>query len=82
MLGQNKSKGTQQVKQTIQHMEVKQVLTKEGILKMLRQDKTIPKNRTVQNIFYQQVRGDCTNTYQLPDDNRRKQFWSKIRELN
>ena len=28
--------------------------------------------------FYQRVGGDCTKTYQQPDDKETKQFWGKI----
>ena len=41
------------------------------------------KNRTFQNSekkFYHQVGGECTNTYQQPDDKETKQFWRTIWE--
>ena len=30
--------------------------------------------------FYQQVKGECTKTYQQPDEKETKQFWDEIWE--
>ena len=74
-----------QVKQTIRLEKINQkVRSKEARLKRYQDRiKQYRQNRTFQNKekkFYQQVRGECTNTYQQPDDKETKQFRSKIWE--
>ena len=82
---EKKRKATQ-VKQTIRLEEIDlKVLTNKGRLKRYRDKiKQYRQNRIFQNNerkFYQQVRGECTKTYQQPDDKEIKQFWGQIWKL-
>ena len=46
-----------------------------GLDKTLQTKQDIAKQRKQ---FYQQLEGECMNTYQQTDDKETKQFWSKI----
>ena len=51
--------------------------------KISRQNKTIQTKEDIpqqRKIFYQQIKGECTKTYQQPDNEETKQFWYKIWE--
>ena len=70
---------------TVQLEEINQkILAKEGRLKRYRQRvKHYRQNRTCKNnerIFYQQLGGSDTKTYQQPDAKETERFWAKIWE--